>query len=1736
MTDSQSLRATFRVTSQSIGWLLSGAVVVLVISSVDSLGNEPSSGPRSGRYEREWEAPRSGNTYYVRVSGNDNATGRSPQQAWRTLNRAARVVAPGDVVYVGAGVYEESVQCTRPAQANRRVFFVADTTGSRTGDAGTVVVQPTNAYAFVLSRARYYSLVGFTLRRGSGGENYGIYAYQADGLQLIQCRFDNAVYYGVVAVSTSLNVTGSVFDSVRSYPIISYYSDLSVTQSELRRAGAYAIYHISSTSNPAQVHLADSIVKSNYGGPYVTHGRLVIENTRIENNQYWGIVSAYGNLEFRRQTPGLSRNGYGLYIIAPPNNRNVRLENYVFRDVNNYALYAVNCNLDLRNCLFESNNGWALTLLHSSCTAHRSILRNNAHGVLAYTDSNSGVMSMEGLTIESNRGYGFYHYCAQQSPGRIRINGIRCQKNGSIGVASLYGELRVDDCLISQNGAYGIYYYVNVNDPRTLTVRQTRITGNGSHGVVGYYGDVELERCEVRDNGGYAAYVVADRQQPWNRRARMHLRRCVLVRNYGGPYAAYSRMTVDDCRIEENRYWGLVCDYGDFRIINQTYAITKNGYGLYLSGDGPGGIRVLARLNVSENGAYGLYLRDCQAELRDCRIERMQSWAMALSGAVVTFSNSPVRSSGHGILVYSQASNRLRPRLTGAVVEKISGYGIYHAGNSQQPDQLVLANCTIRDSSSWGLVSYYGNADLSDCRVSRCGGGVYLYSSRNAGGVGSHSLKNGAIEECRSHGIVAYYSNVTATNIAIRANTSGYALYCADDGSVPWENRTKTVLKGCSITGNYGGPYVHYARLTVDQCTIEQNTYWGLVCNYGDFEIVNQRYAISGNGYGLYLAGDGPQGARVLRGLDVSGNGNYGLYAVDCRLELFDCRIESMQGWGMALVGSSLTASNSPVRNNGHGLVVYSKASDRYRPVLKGAQILDNAGYGIYYWGNAKEPDVVSIENALVQGNRSWALVAYYANVNASHLMCERNGGGLYLYRDRANGGVGTHRLDSCQVTNGQSYGLYVRHSSVEANRCIWSRNQRGYAVYCQDDATVDWPNRVQVALRNCEIAENYGGPYVSYAKLVIDNSRIEGNTYWGLVCQYGDFQIINQAYAVRGNGYGLYVAGDGPNGPRRFRGLDVSDNGAYGLYAVDCQLELENCHIERMKSWAVALSGSSLVAKQTPIVNNAHGLLVYSNSTSRYRPIISGAEIRENTGYAIYHSGNPQARDTLRLENCQLSKNGSLSVVSYHGNVEVSDCSITDSGAGMYIYCNRQNGGPGTHRIRNTNISACRSYGVYCYQGNVDLSDCTISDIRGGYAVYAYDDPSIAWDARATVRVVNSRLLRNYGGPYGAYTHLLIDNSTINGNQYWAAVAQYGKLTFLGDNRSLSGNGYGLYVAGDEPQGVRRLERLNLSKIGAYALYAVDCNVVLDQCVVSDINSWAAVLQGATLVANDSPMERCGHGVYIRSRSDRRSPVVQHLVLRDCAGYALYHYSDASAPAALRVNSCRVERYGGYGLISYYGPLVVEQSIFLGDRDKAQHGILASYCDTVTIDRTIIQGNRQWAVISYANNLRLRNTVLGNSGYGAYVYQNPNRPTSAEIWNCTVGQCPGYGIYQHGGQTQLINTIVAAQGGNYGIVVTGNGSMYRANNLLFGYRVPSTGTFSVEAEVTGNPAFTDPAAGDFSLSAASAAINQGRDMPGKVDVDIVGLTRPKYGKWEIGAYEYPFAAGVRVVNWVEVR
>src|SRR5262245_58360048 len=110
------------------------------------------------------------NTFFVRTSGSDANGGRSPRDAWRTLDHALASIGPGATLHVGAGTYPGPLTATFDSSTTTPLVIAGDRDGSFTSDAGAVVIDGGGApWALELLGTRHAVLENLTLSGGAAG-------------------------------------------------------------------------------------------------------------------------------------------------------------------------------------------------------------------------------------------------------------------------------------------------------------------------------------------------------------------------------------------------------------------------------------------------------------------------------------------------------------------------------------------------------------------------------------------------------------------------------------------------------------------------------------------------------------------------------------------------------------------------------------------------------------------------------------------------------------------------------------------------------------------------------------------------------------------------------------------------------------------------------------------------------------------------------------------------------------------------------------------------------------------------------------------------------------------------------------------------------------------------------------------------------------------------------------------------------------------------------------------------------------------------------------------------------------------------------------------------------------------------------------------------------------------------------------------------------------------------------
>ncbi|MEM7754551.1 MAG: LamG domain-containing protein [Planctomycetota bacterium] len=150
-------------------WIVAGFVAVMVLGLAAT--------PARGQDVR-----------YVRTTGNDSAAGTSPATAWRTISFAATQATAGMTVYVGAGTYTEFVTTSAAGTAGSPIRFIADASGSQTGDTGAVRIERSGTV--ILIDDNLWTFQGFEIDANSYGDAVRVSA--ATGVILDSCLIEDA--------------------------------------------------------------------------------------------------------------------------------------------------------------------------------------------------------------------------------------------------------------------------------------------------------------------------------------------------------------------------------------------------------------------------------------------------------------------------------------------------------------------------------------------------------------------------------------------------------------------------------------------------------------------------------------------------------------------------------------------------------------------------------------------------------------------------------------------------------------------------------------------------------------------------------------------------------------------------------------------------------------------------------------------------------------------------------------------------------------------------------------------------------------------------------------------------------------------------------------------------------------------------------------------------------------------------------------------------------------------------------------------------------------------------------------------------------------------------------------------------------------------------------------------------------------------------------------------------------
>ncbi|MFM2294764.1 MAG: hypothetical protein RLZZ350_1177 [Verrucomicrobiota bacterium] len=155
-------------------------------------------------------------TFYIALTGNDTNSGTTTNLAWRTIQKAANTLAPGDTALVRSGVYSEAVTVNVSGNAGSFVTFQNFPGEQPIVDGATVPVPSVNGGLFTLLARSNVTVAGFEIRNyrtnalhvvpagiwiGGGAHDISILSNNIHHIENTNANADGA--YGLVAYGDS---------------------------------------------------------------------------------------------------------------------------------------------------------------------------------------------------------------------------------------------------------------------------------------------------------------------------------------------------------------------------------------------------------------------------------------------------------------------------------------------------------------------------------------------------------------------------------------------------------------------------------------------------------------------------------------------------------------------------------------------------------------------------------------------------------------------------------------------------------------------------------------------------------------------------------------------------------------------------------------------------------------------------------------------------------------------------------------------------------------------------------------------------------------------------------------------------------------------------------------------------------------------------------------------------------------------------------------------------------------------------------------------------------------------------------------------------------------------------------------------------------------------------------------------------------------------------------------------
>ncbi len=881
----------------------------------------------------------SATNYYVRQTGSDTNTGRSRNAAFRTVGKAIAECSTRDVVYVGAGTYDDAIT-KRFTSSGESLRIVGDTTGRYTGDAGKVVFRPKAGRWFLNigdMGSLHISNVQFTDPGIKTG--YAIYATSCTNyVYAIDCEF-NRLRHGFFAVDVNFAMC---FRSSFTDNIYGYYSRTSryaytyECDFESCRYGAsvhdadYAYFFNCSTN-------ADPSITGGYSRAfYALRSRVYASNLTCKNGNY-GLVgtelqSAYvANCTI--DTPknaGVQLAGTGLTcsaitVTGAGTNTGYGL---ILNDTEGGTFTVQNC---------SATKLYGGLLMYSTGTLSQVEFAKNHIGIrFIGGDDEIAIDGRSGVRLEDNV-FGIYGYAPSGTQGDLLLSNLEIS-GGTYGIytsrmstqirnqviTEALNPIRVHECesfqlvdarLIagSREGANtGALIYstkTKINDVSIDGFRAGLNLQNQSNSAP------EISNCTLTNCSSYAMHIRKGRAR-FDASSNIKIVDCRI-----GIYPYECDLIVDGLPEQERCEYPFYCIYGSLQASN--LVLSKHRKGIYSN-------------------------FQTKTVLRDCTVSECLGWGIDVRNAD-SLQISNVQSNQNVVGGFHLYRPRQRISVMDSSARGNSTYGIYCNAEQNTPNaKFENVHCS---GSTYGFRSIglpVNNSTVDGLEIVDNNHGLRVEKALLTLNAKSNVRLSG-----NSYGLMSYYGQLSLTDFELQGNTNG--VYCRDspvaiDGcKVSSDNYGVLAYRGGSkisnssfSTSRYGVYFsprnVGDRTLSIEDCSFSDIRSIGLYSYgyQGDASVDATRLRVESQTHAVYSISTD----FVMRN-SVLNSGVHALYGRNGRVRVDNCEINSVNGWGVLDYNRELRIDNSQIRSR-HGVYLRCEYAKLRNNVIQGST------YGVY--------------------------------------------------------------------------------------------------------------------------------------------------------------------------------------------------------------------------------------------------------------------------------------------------------------------------------------------------------------------------------------------------------------------------------------------------------------------------------------------------------------------------------------------------------------------------------------------------------------------------------------------------------------------------------------------------------------------------------------------------------------------------------------------------------------------